>query len=92
MIKMATGTTSQSSGMTLRLSSEPPAATAPRSAPTLMVLAQNSARMHAPTSTVGNLRRSAMPRPTPVCRAMRAHSSCIAAISGKVKSEVHSRL
>ena len=66
----------------------PPAATAPMSAPTLMVLAASNARMAMPTSQVGNLRRRLVPNPTPVWSAMRAHDSWTATISGKVKSAV----
>ena len=44
--------------VTRAISRLPPAATAPRSAPTLTVLAANTARMQLPTSHVGNLRRS----------------------------------
>jgi hypothetical protein len=84
-ITRAAGSTSQAGLMCPPLSSPPAAATAPRSAPMLTVLAAKTAAMQTPTSQLGNFRRSAVPRPTPVCKAMRAHVSWTATISGKVK-------
>ena len=72
------------------LRSDAPAATAPRSAPRLIMLATHSAMTAMLTIHVGNFRRSAVPSPVPVCSAMRAHSSCTALISGNVNSAVHS--
>jgi hypothetical protein len=85
---IAAVTTSQIGAVAPRVNSEPPAATAPRSAPMLMVFATTMARMQKPTSQVGNLRRRLSPSPIPVCSAIRAQSSCIANISGKVNSAV----
>src|ERR1700682_5308694 len=85
----ATGTISQAARSAPRLSNDPPAATAPRSAPRLMVLATSNARIAGPTIQLENLRRRLTPSPTPVWRAMRAQSSCITDIRGKVKSAVH---
>src|ERR1700694_396724 len=84
----AAGTTSQIGAIRPRVSREPPAAIAPRSAPMLIVFAPTMERMQKPTSQVGNLRRRLTPSPTPVCKAIRAQSSCIASMRGKVNSAV----
>src|SRR5437867_8019358 len=71
-------------------SSSPAAATAPRSAPTLKILAASNPAIAKPTNQVGNFRRKAMPRPTPVCSAIREHSSWTALRSEEHTSELQS--
>ena len=67
------------------------AAIAPRSAPTLIVLATTSARTPMDTTGVGKRRCRLAPSPALVCRPIRAHISWTAVMSGKVNSAVQSR-